>query len=176
MQVELRKVGATSQNVYVFLQDALTGQPATGLTVTNLYWQYTRDGAAPSSRTAASALASAGAAWSSGGMFEVDATGSPGWYRLCVPDAVFAAGVNRALLVITGSTIFPWPVDFHLSSLFSDARLARLALVGKQRTTQSTRTREVYDTDNTTVVATLQGTSAGSGDQILDTPTSVTEL
>jgi hypothetical protein len=105
--VRLIKKGATSQIIYVVILDSTstTGGRKTGLAfnTASLVGNYVRNGAARTAITLAT-LASASAAWSSGGFVEVDATNTPGLYRLDVPDAAFAAGVDSVVVTLKGAT------------------------------------------------------------------------
>lgn len=117
--------GATSQTVYVFIRDssATTGVGLTGLAYNSgsLVASYVRP---LGSRTAITlATQTVTGAWSSGGFVEVDATNMPGIYRLDVPDAVFASGVNSAIVMLKGATnMEPCSIEFQLLGVnFQDA-------------------------------------------------------
>ena len=100
--------GSTSQSLYLVALDSTstTGGRKTGLVFNSsgLTAYYVRNGATSTAITLAT-LASASAAWSSGGFVEVDATNTPGLYRLDVPDAAFATGVDS---VEAGSAVVSW--------------------------------------------------------------------
>jgi hypothetical protein len=49
-------------------------------------------------------LASPGAAWTSGGFIEVDATNAPGVYRLDVPNEAFARGAKSVAIILKGAS------------------------------------------------------------------------
>ena len=95
--------GATSQTEYVIIED-MNGSPITGLVYnsTNLVAKYVRAGAAVSSISLVTQTVSG--AWSSGGFVEVDSTNLPGLYRFDVPDAAFAAGVDKVIVGLYGYT------------------------------------------------------------------------
>lgn len=84
--------GSTDVNVYFKI--------TAGLTITDFDTQYTRSGAAPSSKADVTALGSPGAAHADNQGIYVDATTSPGLFRLCVPDAAFAAGVDEVIVTL----------------------------------------------------------------------------
>lgn len=84
--------GSTNVNVYFKI--------TAGLTVTDFDTQYTRSGAAPSAKVDVTALGSPGAAHSDNAGIYVDATTSPGLFRLCVPDAAFVAGVDEVIVTL----------------------------------------------------------------------------
>ena len=100
------KKGATSQIAYLFIRDssATTGVGLTGLAYNSgsLVASYVRAGAARTAITLATQTASG--AWSSGGFVEVDATNMPGVYRLDVPDAAFASGVDSVVIMLKGAS------------------------------------------------------------------------
>lgn len=112
--------GATSQTVYLFIRDssATTGAGLTGLAYNSgsLVASYVRP---LGSRTAITlATQTVTGAWSSGGFVEVDATNMPGVYRLDVPDAVFASGVNSAIVMLKGATnMEPSIIEFALEAV-----------------------------------------------------------
>ncbi len=81
------KKGTTDVNVYFKIQ--------AGLTATDFDTQYTRSGSAASTKVDVTALGSAGASHTDNAGIYVDATTSPGLFRLCVPDAAFATGVDE---------------------------------------------------------------------------------
>jgi hypothetical protein len=84
---------------YVLMVDAATGQPETGLTITNFDLTYVRNRAA-ASKADATALGSVDAVHADNEAIEVDATNCPGLYRIDWPDAAFAAGVDKVALVV----------------------------------------------------------------------------
>lgn len=99
--------GATSQSVYFEILDSAstTGGRKTGIVFNSagLTAYYARNGAAAVSITLVT-LASASAAWSSGGFVQVDATNMPGIYRLDVPNAAFATGVDGVIITVKGAS------------------------------------------------------------------------
>ncbi len=100
---------ATSQSVYVVLRLSTTGLAATGKLYTDITGSYTRSRAARVGITMAT-LASASAAWSSGGFILVDDTNCPGLYRFDVPDAAFATGADRVIISLKATGV----LDEHL--------------------------------------------------------------
>lgn len=110
------KAGSTNVTRYVQLVTT-AGAPATGLTITDLDLQYTRRGAAPSTKADATALAAADSAHTDNAMFEVDATNSPGLYRVDWPDAAFAEGVGDVQLVVKGTGIQPAVEEVQIEAL-----------------------------------------------------------
>lgn len=107
--------GTTSYSAYVFIQDSSvsTGAGLTGLAfnTANLVASYVR---ARSARVAITlATQAVTGAWSSGGFVEVDSTNCPGLYRLDVPDAALASGVNAVVVMLKGATNMA-PVVFEI--------------------------------------------------------------
>lgn len=98
--------GATSQQLDVFIRDSSStvGAGLTGLVFNSgsLVASYHRPGAARTAITLATQTVTG--AYSSGGFVEIDATNMPGFYRLDVPDAAFATGVDRVTLLLRGAT------------------------------------------------------------------------
>lgn len=99
--------GTADVTRYVVLRNATTGAPETGYTITNLDLQYTRNRTAPVAKVDAVALAATNTAHTDNRAIEVDATSSPGLYRIDWPDAAFASGVDKVLLVVSGAGVDP---------------------------------------------------------------------
>jgi hypothetical protein len=111
------KLGATSRREYLFVKDSsvTTGAGKTGLAfnTASLTAYYVRPGAVAVAITLITQTVTG--AWASGGFVEVDATNTPGWYRLDVPDAVFASGVDKALVHLKGaSNMMPANLEYQL--------------------------------------------------------------
>lgn len=87
------KAGATSQSILIQMRATTTHADLTGKVAADVTGSYLRQG---STRTAItmSDLAAVDSAYSSGGMKEIDATNMKGLYRVDVPDAALAAGVE----------------------------------------------------------------------------------
>lgn len=99
--------GDTNVTTYFMLRQTVDGTAATGLTITTFDLQYTRTGDSPAVKVDATALAAVNSAHADNQMFEVDATSSPGLYRVDWPDAAFAAGVRQVHLSVKfDSTVF----------------------------------------------------------------------
>ncbi len=108
--------GTTDVTRYVMIVDASDGSPETGATITNFDLQYTRAGEAPASKVDATALGATNSVHADNKMFEVDATSSPGLYRIDWPDAAFAVGAGSVILAVTSSDSFaPAVEDITLS-------------------------------------------------------------
>ena len=106
MKLQLKK-DSTSVSIYVFIQDSsvATGAGLTGLVYnsSSLVAYYVRAAGTATQITLAT-LAAANSAYSSGGFKEIDATNMPGVYRLDLPDAVIATGVNSVVVMLKGAT------------------------------------------------------------------------
>jgi hypothetical protein len=111
--------GATSVSVNVFIRDTsvTTGAGLTGLAynTASLTAYYTRQNAAATAITLATQTATG--AYSSGGFVAVDGTNMPGLYRLDIPDAVLASGVNSAYIMLKGATnMEPCVIEIQLAT------------------------------------------------------------
>jgi hypothetical protein len=93
------KLGTSSVSIAVLLRKTSDNTEQTGIAHTGVTARYIRQGEAPSSITMAS-LASATAAYSSGGWFEYDATNQPGLYRFDLPNGMWSSGVDWVALTI----------------------------------------------------------------------------
>jgi len=114
------QAGTTSKTLNLFIQDSTstTGVGKTGLAynTASLTAYYVRPRAAAASITLATQTVTG--AWSSGGFVEIDATNMPGWYRLDIPNAVLAAGVDSVGVLLKGATgMVPLPLEIDLGSI-----------------------------------------------------------
>lgn len=121
--------GKTSLSVFVFIRDssASTGVGLTGLAYNSgsLVGSYARPGAARTAITLATQTVTG--AYSSGGFVEVDATNMPGIYRLDVPDAVVASGVDSAIVMLKGATnMEPVAIEFQLTGFDLQQTIAQV--------------------------------------------------
>ena len=111
--------GATSQSEYFVVRHATTGAPLTGLVFNSagLTAYYVRPLGTPTAITLVTRT-NAQAAWASGGFVEVDATNMPGLYRLDVPNAVYATGVDQAVVELKGATnMDPVALEYQLAGI-----------------------------------------------------------
>lgn len=118
--MKMLKKGVTSQSIDIWVEDSSSGVGAglTGLVFNSagLVAYYHRPGSASVAITLVT-LAAITTAWASGGFKEVDATNMPGWYRLDVPDAVIASGVDRCYIGLKGATnMKPVPIEIMLTT------------------------------------------------------------
>lgn len=117
MAKQVVKKGDTSRIEYVFIQDSssTTGAGLTGLAFNSagLTAYYVRTGGTATAITLATQTANG--AYSSGGFVAVDGTNMPGVYRLDIPDAVFATGVDKAVVMLKGATnMAPLVLEYQL--------------------------------------------------------------
>ena len=99
------KKGTTSRSVYLKILSSVTGNGLTALVYNSasLTAYYVRTAGTPTAISLVT-LANAQAAWSSGGFVKCDDTNMPGLYRLDLPDAVLASGVNEVVVTLKGAT------------------------------------------------------------------------
>ena len=114
----------TSQTTYVRFLDSTTFLPVTGLVynTAGLKLYYIRNKEAAVSITLAT-LASASAAYSSGGFKEVDATNTPGVYRLDIPNAALVTGTDDVTISGTGTGIVLQANVLHPLNYLSSANV-----------------------------------------------------
>lgn len=112
----------SNRSEYVFVQDSAstTGGGKTGITfnAASFTAYYVRPPVAGVGGTAVSitlATQTVTGAWSSGGWVEVDATNLPGIYRFDIPNAVFATGVDHAVVMLKGASgMAPVSLEYQL--------------------------------------------------------------
>lgn len=104
------KAGSTDQTVYLFIQDSSssTGAGLTGLVynTASLTAYYCLGRGAATAITLAT-LAAATSAHADGGFKEVDATNMPGIYRLDLPDAAVASGIEVIVFLKGAANMVP---------------------------------------------------------------------
>ena len=116
MKLEITK-GATSVSLLLFIQDSasLVGAGKTGLAynTASLTAYYARPRSTPVAITLATQTVTG--SYSSGGFVELDSTNMPGWYRLDVPDAALASGVDSVGVHLKGASgMAPLPLELGL--------------------------------------------------------------
>ena len=108
--------GAEDVTTYFMMRLSATGLAATGLTATDFDLQYTRSGSAPSTKVDATLNGNGvGGAHSDSTVIEVDATSSPGLYRVDWVDDAFEEGVQEVILSVTVATAFSESLRVELS-------------------------------------------------------------
>lgn len=108
------KLGTSSVSIPVLLRKTSDNTEQTGISHTGVTARYIRQAAAPASITMAS-LASATASYSSGGWFEYDATNAKGLYRLDLPDAMWASGVDWVVLSLQVASTYNFVQVYQLT-------------------------------------------------------------
>lgn len=110
--------GTTSYITTIFIQDSAsaTGAGKTGLAfnTASLTAYYVRPGSAAASITLATQTTTG--AYSSGGFVEIDATNLPGFYRFDVPNAVLAASVKSAAIMLGAAGMVPVALEFEITA------------------------------------------------------------
>lgn len=107
----------SNRSEYVFVQDSgsTTGGGKTGIAfnASGFTAYYVRPAGSATSITLATQTVTG--AWSSGGWVEVDATNLPGIYRFDIPNAVFATGVDHAVVMLKGASgMAPVSLEYQL--------------------------------------------------------------
>lgn len=124
------EAGATNVSLFVYFVDDVggtnAGEPTTGLLFSDIETggagSYARQGAARVDFELFT-LASASAAHTDGGFILLDDTNMPGIYRLDVPDAAFATGVDMAivqLVAASGKNTVMRPLWIELGTIQTD--------------------------------------------------------
>ena len=108
----------SNRSEYVFVQDSAstTGGGKTGIAfnAAGLTAYYVRPASSATAITLATQTVTG--AWSSGGWVEVDATNLPGIYRFDIPNAVFATGVDHAVVMLKGASgMAPVSLEYQLT-------------------------------------------------------------
>ncbi len=113
----------SNRSEYVFVQDSAstTGGGKTGIAFNTASFTayYVRPPVAGVGGTAVQitlATQTVSGAYSSGGWVEVDATNLPGIYRFDIPNAVFATGVDHAVVMLKGASgMAPVSLEYQLT-------------------------------------------------------------
>lgn len=118
----LYKRGVTDRSLIIFVPDSssTTGAGLTGLlyNTSGLTCYYERPGAAAVQISLVTQTVTG--AHADGGFVEVDATNMPGIYRIDPPDAVFATGVDSAVIMLRGAAnMAPVLVEIQLATWLS---------------------------------------------------------
>ena len=113
------KAGSTSQTLNLFIMDSTstTGAGKTGLAYNtgSLTAYYCRPKASATAITLATQTVTG--AFSSGGFVEIDSANMPGWYRLDIPDAAIATGVNSVGAHLKGAAnMVPLSLEVELTA------------------------------------------------------------
>lgn len=112
-------LGTTGRIEYIYIIDSLssTGLGKTGLVynTSGLTCYYVRNAAAASVVNLITQTSTG--SWVSGGFSEIDQTNMPGIYRVDLPDAVFASGSDKAIVMIKGAAnTIPVTLEYQLTA------------------------------------------------------------
>jgi hypothetical protein len=112
-------LGTTGRIEYIYIIDSLssTGLGKTGLVynTSGLTCYYVRNAAASSVVNLITQTPTG--AWVSGGFSEIDQTNMPGIYRVDLPDAIFASGSDKAIVMIKGAAnTIPVTLEYQLTA------------------------------------------------------------
>jgi hypothetical protein len=112
-------LGTTGRIEYIYIIDSLssTGLGKTGLVynTSGLTCYYVRNAAAASVVNLITQTPTG--AWVSGGFSEIDQTNMPGIYRVDLPDAIFASGSDKAIVMIKGAAnTIPVTLEYQLTA------------------------------------------------------------
>lgn len=163
------KADSTSVSIPIILRKTSDSTELTGVASGSVTASYQRQGAAVVPITV-SALGSAIAAYSSGGWFEKDGTNQPGHYRLDIPDAAFASGVEWVIIAVKVSTAFVFYERFNLETKGAAEVVALIGVAGAGLTA-------IGDTSGTTtLLARLTAPRAGYLDNIATAAPTATQV
>jgi len=166
------KVTGADTDVSLYYHFRLLGDDsdATALTIADFDLQYTRNGAAPTTKVDAVALAAADTAHTDNRGFEIEATSSPGVYRFDFPDAAFAPGVRSVICAVTHALAYTQPKEVfidspvNITSIKADQQsvtdLKHFADAGYDPATS--KVQGVVLVDTTTVNADMRGTDGAN--------------
>jgi len=112
-------LGTTGRIEYIYIIDSLssTGLGKTGLVynTSGLTCYYVRNAAAASVVNLITQTPTG--SWVSGGFSEIDQTNMPGIYRVDLPDAIFASGSDKAIVMIKGAAnTIPVTLEYQLTA------------------------------------------------------------
>ena len=153
---------STSHSPFFELVDSTTGLPKTAIVYTDVTGSYCRSRGARVAITPAT-LASASAAYSSGGFILVDDTNQPGVYRFDVPNAAFATGVEEVVVTVKATGCRTVSRAFTLTDISMQTATIPTDL-------QTIKTQSVTCAASVTVLASV-GTAATSTAQTADIAT-----
>ena len=135
--------GTTGRVEYIYVIDSLS---STGLGKTNISFNtsglnghYVRSAGTAVTITFVSQTATG--SWTSGGWAEVDATRISGIYRVDLPDAIFAAGSDKAIVVIKGvSNTIPVTLEYQITGTDPSIQIPSSAAIANTVWTNASRT------------------------------------
>lgn len=107
---------ATSISMEVILRSTVDNSLVTGVASGSVTARYYRQGDAAPNAISISALGSANAAYASGGWREISAASYPGRYRLDIPNAAFAVGVDWVGVQVVVANTFGFDQNYGIQS------------------------------------------------------------
>lgn len=110
----LIKKGSTDVVLYGEILDSTAFTPETGITITDLDMQYTRNLSASAAKIDAIISDDDETTHVDDKIKELDATSSPGLYMYCFPDAAFLTGVDKVTFMVTGTGFKPSKIEVQL--------------------------------------------------------------
>lgn len=124
-------IGTTSRIEYIYIIDSLTsaslGKTSLAYNTSGLSCYYVRNAGSATTITFVSQTPTG--SWVSGGFCEVDQINMPGIYRVDLPNAVFASGSDKAIVMIKGvANTTPVVLEYQLTAadpnIFTEASIA----------------------------------------------------
>ena len=172
--------GSTGRIEYIYITDitSSSGVGKTGISynTSGLTGHYVRS--AGSATTISFASQTATGAWLSGGWAEVDQLRMPGLYRVDLPDAIFAAGSDKAIVLIRGaSNTAPVALEYQLVGTDPSNTIPSAASIANTVWTNTTRTITGGIADTVTTLTNKAGFAITGGTitgGIADTVTTLT--
>ena len=157
--------GTTGRIEYIYIIDSLS---STGLGKTNISFNtsglnghYVRSAGSATTITFVSQTATG--AWTSGGWAEVDATRMAGIYRVDLPDAIFAAGSDKAIVVIKGAAnTIPVTLEYQIVGTDPSIQIPSSASIANTVWTNASRTITGGTTDTVSNNVTLSSSTISS--------------
>jgi hypothetical protein len=106
----------TGVSIALLLRSSVDNSRLTGIAAAAVAAQWYRQGDAAPTPITLVALASANAAWASGGWREISAANMPGWYRLDIPNGAFASGADWVALQVSVAGTFGFDIPYRIQS------------------------------------------------------------
>lgn len=158
--------GTTGRIEYIYIIDSLS---STGLGKTNISFNtsglnghYVR--LAGSATTITFVSQTATGAWTSGGWAEIDATRMAGIYRVDLPDDIFAAGSDKAIVVIKGAAnTIPVTLEYQIVGTDPSVQIPSSASIANTVWTNTSRTITGGIADTVTTLSNRSGFAITGG-------------
>lgn len=152
--------GTTGRIEYIYIIDSLS---STGLGKTNISFNtsglnghYVRSAGSATTITFVSQTATG--SWTSGGWAEVDSVRMAGIYRVDLPDAIFAAGSDKAIVVIKGAVnTIPVTLEYQIVGTDPSVQIPSSASIANTVWTNTSRTITGGIADTVTTLTTRSG-------------------